>query len=131
MKLYNTNLTFQNFGSSWLIILRGAVEDINQSFNSFFNLNGANGSIDITDNNPPVGVFWSNEKAINRYWQNRFLLLNPSYNDELVYQGKDLEANIYVEKMITEMRQNQEVFVTFNNKYILDEHQTFAQRSEN
>lgn len=121
----------QNFGSRWLIILRGKMEDIEETFNSFYNLGGANSKIDITENcDNTIGVFWSNLENITHYWQNRFLLQNASIHYQKVYAGKNKDANMYVNNQIIEMKNNQEIFMTFDNKYITESHQILSDRAE-
>ena len=118
MKIYNTDLTTQNFGSALLVILRGTTENVNETFNSFFNLGGANGEIDISENSAnTVGTFWTSKPLLCRYWQNRFLALNTDANDKKVYANQDEDANLFVEMNIKEMLQNSEAFMNFDKNY--------------
>lgn len=135
MKFYNTELTLQNFGSAYLIILRGKLQDVKESFNSFFNWGGVsqNGSLDISESaEGAIGVFWTNDNYLRRYWLNRFTLLNADIPENTVYSvefnGKgepvytvtsDL-AVTYIGEQIALMRQDQEKFMTFDKTYFTD-----------
>ena len=130
MKIYETTVTTQNFGSRILVILRGDEQDINETFNSFYNWCGADGSLDI--NSYPfgaIGVFWTNERNLRRYWQNRFLLLNPQVQDVGVYESRNDDANLFVHMNYKEMRDNSENFINFNKNYASDEHSIGDQKT--
>jgi hypothetical protein len=126
MKIYETKLSSQNLGSSTLIILRGTVSAINETFNSFYNLSGTSegAKIDINDNGEnSIGTFWTTEALMRRYWQNRFLYLNPNIKDKLVYNNECEDANLYVSMNIAEMRQHPEAFMNFDKSYLNDGYQ--------
>lgn len=137
MKFYNTNLTLQNFGSAYLLILRGTTKDIKEGFNSFFNWGGvsSNATIDLTENpNESIGVFWSNERALIRYWLNRYLIAHPERNEKTIfavelnergepnYEILDGDAMEFIANQIAEMRSNSEKFMTFTKSYVPAEH---------
>lgn len=122
MKHYNSTMTLQNFGSALLIILRGKTEDVKQSFYSFFNYHGANGELDLSEiASGAVGVFWTNDASLRRYWYNRFCLAHPALDSRRVKEGKNKKANQYVEAQILAMRSDSEAFMSFDNRYIPDE----------
>ena len=122
MKLYNTNLTLQNLGSSLLVILRGTQNDVNETFNSFYNYMGAGGkdgggSIEITgDKDNSLGVFWTNEKQLIRYWANQFANRNPKENLKEIFELIHVGANTFIEEKINEMFDSPEKFLTFGDR---------------
>jgi hypothetical protein len=80
--------------------------------------------IDINDNGEnSIGTFWTTEALMRRYWQNRFLYLNPNIKDKLVYNNECEDANLYVSMNIAEMRQHPEVFMNFDKSYLNDGYQ--------
>ena len=123
MKHYNTKLTLQNLGSGLLVILRGKKEDIEESFNSFYNLCGANGKLEISEfASSAIGLFWTDKELLCRYWQNRFINANRDCNDSKVYSGKNIKANAFVQENISLMRESAEAFMSFHNKHTPVEH---------
>lgn len=125
MKIYNTKLTMQNFGSAFLVILRGTVEDVNETFNSFYNLCGVSerAQIDISENaTDAVGTFWTTDALLRRYWANRFLAMNPSVKEKVVYAGIHEDANLFIISNINEMRKNSEAFMNFDKNYFEEPH---------
>jgi hypothetical protein len=135
MNIYKSQINMQNFGSALLIILRGKLQDVNETFNSLYNLSGTNGDIDISENgSDTVGVFWTNESLLQRYWLNRFASENQHLTSTQIYgyevdgQSEDeynvtnLDVIKYIERKLSEMRENAEAFMTFDNRYMPVEH---------
>jgi hypothetical protein len=74
MKLFSTldvELRYQNFGSTWVGILRGRTEQIEQAFLSLWNLRATSGELEFYNHSQTVGVFWTDEKSMRRYFFNR------------------------------------------------------------
>lgn len=73
MKLYSNldvDLTYQNFGSAWLGILRGATENIELAFNGLFNMCATNGGHQFQDHLELMTIFWTDRKAMRRFFFN-------------------------------------------------------------
>jgi hypothetical protein len=107
MKIYHTKLTTQNLGSSILIILRGNIEDIKETFNSLYNWGACNGSLSYPTQN--VGVCWVTRASLARYWRNIFI------NNHL---DKEKELLAFVEQKIEEMLEESEAFMDFSKKVV-------------
>jgi len=67
-------LTYQNFGSSWLGILRGSSDNIELVFNGLFNLCATNGDVSYQDHAKCVAVFWSDRRGMRRFFFNQHFL---------------------------------------------------------
>lgn len=122
MKLYqnlDVTLTYQNFGSSWLGILRGPTENIKLAFNGLFNLCATNGEIDFQDHLQLLATFWSNRKAMRRYFFNRFYLSRVTGERG---QGALIRlAMRYALTQLLELNANShEVFMNFETQYVAD-----------
>ena len=114
MKHYNCELSLQNLGSNLLIILRSKNKrDIEESFNSMYNLECTGGS--LTFPMDKIGVFWSNKAGLARYWRNLFAHTHL-YKYKTVMKGLDEEANIFVNDKVKELMENSEVFMDFSKK---------------
>jgi hypothetical protein len=77
MKLYpslDVRLSYQNFGSSWLCILRGPTEQIHQAFNGLFNYRATNGECEFQDHLELVAIFWTDRRAMRRFFFNQFFM---------------------------------------------------------
>ena len=77
MKIYSqldVELTYQNFGSAWLGILRGSTENIETVFNGLFNLCATSGECQFQDHLECVAIFWSDRRAMRRFFFNRYYL---------------------------------------------------------
>jgi hypothetical protein len=77
MKLYPTvdvDFNYQNFGSAWLGILRGATENIELVFNGLYNLCATNGTHQFQDHLQCVSIFWTDKRAMRRFFFNRYYL---------------------------------------------------------
>lgn len=70
----DVTLTYQNFGSAWLGILRGPTEQIERAFNGLFNLGGANGEHEFQDHLSMLTLFWTSKKGLRRFFFNRYFL---------------------------------------------------------
>ena len=83
---YPSRLTYQNFGSAWLIILRGSTESIERTFYGLFNWGATNGEMTFEDHLETVAVFWSERKQMTRYFFNRYY--SPRCNGNAPHQGR-------------------------------------------
>lgn len=114
MQHYNCNLSLQNLGSNLLFILRSNnPRDIEESYFSFYNLEGTGGSLTFALSN--TGIFWGNKAGLARYWRNLFAHRNLS-RYRLIMSGLDSEANTFVNDKVTELMENSEVFMDFSKK---------------
>jgi hypothetical protein len=74
MRVYpdiDVELTYQNFGSSWLVILRGSTENIERVFLGLWNLGATQGELEYKDHLQTVARFWSDEKNMRRFFMNQ------------------------------------------------------------
>jgi hypothetical protein len=83
MKLYNNllvTITYQNFGSTWTLILRGKTEDIELAANGLYNLGATNGDCEFYDHAQTVGIVWTDEISLRQFffrqWANHFVLVS-------------------------------------------------------
>ena len=84
MKLYpnlNATLTYQDYGSSWLLVMRGSKQDINLLFNAIYNFGAVEKSSPEFNDTEDIATVWSNEdKTWNFFYYlhlNRFLNRGP------------------------------------------------------
>jgi hypothetical protein len=100
--------------------------------------------MDVSENAAcAIGVFWTNENCLRRYWLNRFLMLNPNLsedtiftmefnsNGEPVYEIVDAAASTYITDNISQMRNSPEKFITFDKSYFGNEHSFGKIKAEN
>lgn len=86
MKIYNNiNATFtmQDYGSAWLIIMRGTQQEIEWLFNGFFN-HGAVDTSEIKWNDlDDTALFWTNKEKMGKFFWNLALhrKLNQGHAD--------------------------------------------------
>ena len=115
MRVYaniNVTLTYQNFGSAWLGILRGAKEDIELVFNGLFNFGATNGELHYYDHNETLALFWSSEEDLQRFFYNVRV-----YSGSTRYLGKEKNLLAAAERM-EQLKENcQESFMNFSQKF--------------
>jgi hypothetical protein len=135
MKIYNTNVNLQNFGTAFLVIIRGKLQDVKETFNSFYNWGATSGQLDLSENAvEATGIFWTNDANLRRYWTNRFSLANPQIEDKVIY-GVELTSKFngdftftyqpaidYVNTQMEEFRKSSEKFMTFDKSYLQGEY---------
>lgn len=71
MKLYETldvELTYQNFGSVWLGVIRGATAELELAFNGLYNFGATNGALSFEDHAHCIATFWSSKRAMRHYF---------------------------------------------------------------
>lgn len=77
MKLCPTvdvQMSYQNFGSAWLGILRGPTEAIKLVFNGLFNYRATNGECDFQDHLEMIATFWTDRRAMRRFFFNQYYM---------------------------------------------------------
>ena len=77
-------LTYQNFGSCWMGVMRGSTDNINNVFNGLFNLCATNGECQFYDHLQTVGVFWTSRNAMRRFFFNQKHIAEPSPNGRTI-----------------------------------------------
>lgn len=100
MKIYpstNVNLTIQNNGSRWLLILRGSRGGIRLNHNGLYNW-GATNSSRLRFDNEETATIWSSEDAMHKF----FYCQCPSDNEAI--------ANHYADVKIEELRAQSEEY---------------------
>lgn len=136
MKIYKTldvKLTYQNFGSTWALILRGKTEDIEVTTNGLYNWGVTNGDVEYFNHVQTVGVVWTDEKSIRRFF---YLQSVRELSDGIEYRrthtaenrvmGKLLGKRISelsharAERKIRMLRRRHENFFDFANAYAPD-----------
>ena len=133
----NTALTYQNFGSVWLCILRGKPEDIELAFNGLFNLCGTNGTViangkedtagelefDNRDDISGVATFWTSRNALRRFFFNRYFMSRCA-DDPTVKQGALVRrAMRYALARLAKLRKwGHEAFLDYSQVYDAAEH---------
>jgi hypothetical protein len=74
------NVTYQNIGTHWLVILNGAEEDIELAFNSFYNHGATSGGIEY--NSSFNATFWTTPGKMRKYFYNRLRHISLSLEQE-------------------------------------------------
>jgi hypothetical protein len=122
MKIYpeiDVELTYQNFGSAWLGVLRGSTDNIETVFNGLFNLCATNGERQFQDHLQCVAVFWSDRRAMRRFFFNRYYM--PRYHPEPDVRNVRLvrDAMRYALQSLKQLAQgNHEAFLDFSKCYV-------------
>lgn len=122
----NVAMTYQNFGSAWLCVLRGKTEDIELVFNGLFNFGATNGDIQYFDHSKTVATFWSTEESLQRFFYNVSVFSGVTrYRGKAVNQA---EAN----KKIEYIRDHcHEPFMDFDNVFAPDVYGVGSIKAEN
>lgn len=108
MKLYEkleVTVGYQNFGSAWLIILRGKEEDIELAYNSLYNLCATPNrcTLEFPEQTKTVATFWTDEQNLLRYWRNRYECLHPELG-RTIAKRKCAEAENYALTQVNILR---------------------------
>ena len=120
MRIYpntNVDLTYQNGGTVWLVILRGAKQDIEQVFNGLWNLGATGGELDWEDfkddNGNDIAVFWSNHKNMYKFFFNLFFFRNADNYKGIKY-GVFPACYEFADSQIELLQSNPVQFRNFN-----------------
>lgn len=73
-KICPVSFSYQNFGTKWLVIMRGTEQDIESNFNALYNWGATNGSLDYHNTERNVATFWSSKDRL--YWAFSNIRLN-------------------------------------------------------
>lgn len=124
MKVYptlNVQLSYHNFGSAWLMILKGSTEEIDLAFNGLFNLCATNGSYEFRDHLKTVAVFWSDESSMERFFFNQFFLPRcTTRKKKEKTDGAYPSAVSFATNQMGQLRLCHEFFLDFNNRFVPD-----------
>ena len=135
MKVYpnlTTTISYHNFGSAWLMILKGTTEDINLAFNGLFNLGATNGELEFRDHIHTVATFWSDEKSMEKFFFNKFFLPRCSTRVKDTHKdGAYKTAMSVASNQMTELKNCHEFFLDFNNRFVPDVYATGKVTAEN
>lgn len=122
MKVYpnlDVDLTYQNFGSAWLGILRGATENIELAFNGLFNHCATNGEHQFQDHLQCVSSFWSDRRAMRRFFFNQYFM--PKVVAERGNGKLARMAMRYAHTKLAELAAtSHEFFMDFSKQYMLE-----------
>lgn len=138
MKVYSkvdVGLTYQNFGSAWLGILRGSTENIELVFNGLYNLCATSGELQYQDHLQCVAIFWSDYKGMRRFFFNQYYL--PRYiSSRDPANGKTVRESMrYALNQLRELSAtSHESFLDFTRRYVPDVYHTgqiTAERPDN
>lgn len=136
MKVYpnvNVSLTYQNFGSSFLCVLRGTTEDIESVFNGLYNFGATNGGLDYYDHSKTVAVFWTDYRALRKFFFDRRFIAHFPLDEKPVLSN----VRPYMQealKYMGELADNHEFFMRFADDYMPDVHnvgKVSAERPDN
>lgn len=121
MRVYQNTpvtMTYQNFGSTWLCILRGKATDIDDVFNGLFNYRGTNGEYQFFDHAQTVALFWSDRKAMRRFFFNQYFFPKSDGNYGLSKRQLVKSALRYAYKKLDELAKHcHESFMDFTSQY--------------
>ena len=115
---FDVRLTYQNFGSTWLCILRGESANIERVFNGLYNYRATNGDYSFFDHAETVATFWSDYRSLRRFFFNRYWF--PRSDNLPFFRRVKLakEAMRYALNQIAELRANgHEFFMDFSVKF--------------
>lgn len=118
MKVYNSvdaNLTYQNFGSSWLGILRGTSEQIRLTCNGLYNLRATSGRETYHNEERTLATFWTSEKAMRRFFYNQLYLPREMGNHELDSLRKECDS--HAQAQIEALSLENEEFMVFEKNF--------------
>ena len=122
----DVRLTYQNFGSTWLCILRGSSENIDLVFNGLYNWKGTNGDYQFHDHVQTVAVFWSDRRALRRFFFNRYFVprSDGGKRKRCTNQGRLIRnAMRYAHSQIQALRDNgHEFFMDHSRQYMPQVH---------
>lgn len=119
----DVDLTYQNFGSAWLCILRGTTENIESVFNGLYNFCGTNGKEpDYRNSSHTCAVFWSDKKSLRRFFFNQYYI--PRFDLNKAWDGKTIrEAMTRAKAQIQSLRETaHEFFINFDKVFDVDTH---------
>lgn len=124
MKIYETlpvSVSYQNFGSSYLIILRGPEEAIEATFNGCYNFGmcSSNAELDYRSADRTVATFWSNEydfwHALKMMRINHFCLTRPDAKKGQRGGWAD-KAEEWAMGKLNELKEHHEPFLDYLHK---------------
>lgn len=125
MKVYpkhDVRLSYQNFGSTWFCVLRGSTEEIDLVFNGLFNLCATNGNYQFFDHAKTVATFWSDRKAMRRFFFNQAFM--PVCAGDANNQGALIRRCMReAQSKVRHLRENcHEFFVDYTNAFVPEIH---------
>lgn len=106
------SLTYQNFGTAWLGIMRGNPEFINDTFNGLFNLMATNGKLEKHDVDGALCTFWTSPKAMQRFFFNQYT--HPRQQSATLHK----EGKAFAAQRIAELMPRQEFFIRYDGVYL-------------
>lgn len=140
MKLYanlDVNLTYQNYGSTWALTMRGKTEHIEQAVNGLFNWGATNGDCEYYDHTQTVAVIWTDEPSMRRFFYLQalrkmvssieYVRTHTAENRILgKLAGKRISeiAHVQAERRIRALRHRHEKFFNFTKSYMPETHGT-------
>lgn len=113
------DISYQNFGSVWLVILRGKEQDIEATFNGFFNFGATNGDLDFHDGEHTIGTFWTKEE--NLRWAFATIRLNHYLLKGRGQKAKGRKGGFWnkalnaAEVMMGRLKQRHEPFISYSS----------------
>lgn len=106
----DVKLSYQNFGSAWLCVLRGKTEDIELVFNGLFNWGATNGECYFVDHSQTVATFWSSEEQLTRFFYNIY-----SVSSSTRYKGRKANLLASSNKIAALKESCHEIFLRFDD----------------
>lgn len=117
----DVDLSYQNFGSAWLCILRGSTENIESVYNGLYNFCATNGKEPSYRNaSQTCAVFWSDKKSLRRFFFNQHFI--PRFDVDKICDGKTIRAAMrHAKECIKALRETgHEFFIDFSHTFELD-----------
>jgi hypothetical protein len=102
----NVQMSFQNCGSVWLMILRGSEAEIELAFNGLYNFGATGGRLDYTTHDKTTAKFWSNEESMYSFY----------YMRHYIKHNGQKAARLWAEGKMRELRQTCEQFYSFTRR---------------
>lgn len=125
MKVYDTlnvSLTYQNFGTSFVAILRGKTEDIETAFNGLFNFGATNARAPIYYNHTKTtAIVWTSREQLRKFFFNRRFIPNmPLWGDIKLSHLRPFMKEARAK--LKELAENHEFFLRFADNYMPEPH---------
>lgn len=121
----NVKMTYQNFGSTWLGILRGSTENIESVFNGLYNLGATGGKLSFCDHQQTIANFWTSEQELRKFFYNRKAL--RIHRDTTRQQAQE-----YAKEQMEALRGNcHECFMDFETSDEIQEYSMGTTKAEN
>lgn len=113
----DVEMSIQNHGTNWLVILRGSTEDISLVFNGLWNFGATSAELTFVDHTQTTATFWSNKEKLGKFFflKSFFAIAEKCKG---VKRGAFPQCESYAAQKLAELEETHEQFYDFNRKKI-------------